>query len=91
VIRANGRFFSIKADSVTTAIDNVREDQVLGVTTKVERNGKSIRFGLGFERVLISFLSRHNLFIPLVKPISKFGALKTDVNISHGHARTIRR
>lgn len=74
VIRANGRFCSIKADSGKTAIDNVSADQVLGVTTKVERNGRSIRFGLGFERVLISFLTRQNLFIPLVKPISKFGA-----------------
>lgn len=91
VIRANGRFFSIKADSVKTAIDNVSADQVLGVTTKVERNGKSIRFGLGFERVLISFLTRHNLFVPLVKPISKFGALKKDINFSHGQTRTIRR
>lgn len=76
VIRSNGRSYSIKADGLKTAIDHVGTDQVLGVTTKVERNERNIRFGLGFERVLISFLTRHNLFVPLVKPMSTVEALK---------------
>ncbi len=67
IIIANGNFYSIKADNVKTAIDNVAANQVLGITSNVERYGKNNRFGLGFERVFISFLTRHNLFLPLVK------------------------
>lgn len=67
VIKANGNCFAIKADKVKTAIDNVTAKQIFGVTTNVVRHGESKRFGLGLEKIFISFLTRHNLFLPLVR------------------------
>ena len=53
--------------------DNSREPdgwipcvQILGRVTGVERRGQRVRFGLGFERIVIAHLSRGNWLAPLL-------------------------
>lgn len=39
---------------------------ILGRVTRVERNGRGVRLGLGWERLLIAYLCRYNLLQPLL-------------------------
>jgi hypothetical protein len=56
----------IGGDWVETGSDGlIPLENVLGRVTGVERAGKSIRFGLGPERILIAALSRLRLLMPL--------------------------
>mgnify|MGYP001324204043 CR=1 FL=1 len=63
------RIISKKDGSVLTKGDNshektdgwINEAQVLGCVTAIERNHRAVRFGLGFERLILAFLSKHRL------------------------------
>lgn len=66
------------ADSYLMKGDNAPEEAVLvpgadipGRVTQVEREGKKIFLGLGPERVLIAFLSRRGLLLPLVRLVRR--------------------
>lgn len=45
---------------------------IIGTVTRVERNGISVRFGLGPERSLVARLSRHGLLTGFIKPVRIF-------------------
>ena len=47
-------------------------ENILGYVTKVERNGKEVLFCLGPERLLIAFLSRRKILVPLWSMVRKF-------------------
>ena len=91
VIKSDGHCFSIKADRVKTAISDVAAELILGITDKVERDGRIVRFGLGFERIFISFLTRHNLFMPLIDTVSKIGSLNKRINFNHRKTQPVHR
>ena len=57
---ANG-FYLIKGDRVFNPDGLIPKENILGRVAKIERNNKNIYFGLGFERVIVAFLSRIRL------------------------------
>jgi len=64
VIERKENHYLIKGDNVATPDGLIPKTNVLGYVTKVDKDGKLIFFGLGFERVFIAFLSRKNLLRP---------------------------
>jgi hypothetical protein len=63
--------YEIRADSLAgpgdvEAVDIVPAADVLGTVSRVERNARRVRLGLGRERVLVAVLSRLGLLRPLV-------------------------
>lgn len=58
--------FLIQGDNAEETDGPVPAANVLGRVTRVERDGKPVRLGLGPERYLIAFLSRWSLFRPLL-------------------------
>ncbi len=62
IVKVNKESFTIKGDNILTIDGIISRDGILGVVTKVEREGKRIFLGLGADRVLIAFLSRKGLF-----------------------------
>ena len=68
VVGKQNRDFLIKGDNTPDADGFVPKENILGRVTKVERNGKRVFLGLGPERLLIAFLNRRNLLLPLLSP-----------------------
>lgn len=66
VVSKKRNYYLIKGDSVPKADALIPKENVLGVVTKLERNGKKILFGFGPERFLIALLSRLSLFYLLL-------------------------
>lgn len=56
--------YLIKGDNNPEPDGLIPKANILGYVTKVEKNGKLIRFGSGFERVFIAFMSQKNLLRP---------------------------
>jgi hypothetical protein len=61
VIKRAMNSYLVKGDSAQEAMGVVARADILGRVTKVERSGRTIRLGLGPERVLIALLSRKGL------------------------------
>ena len=78
--KASG-FYLIKGDKIFNPDGLIPKENILGCVGKIERNNKNVYFGLGFERVIVAFLSRirllnlvfyiWRLFIIPVRRISK--------------------
>jgi signal peptidase len=62
---------TIKGDNALSSDGAVPTENILGRITKIERDGKPIRLGLGPERVIIALLSRAGLLPILLYPIRK--------------------
>lgn len=67
----------IKGDNVPDEAILVPGADILGRITRVERYGKRISLGLGPERVLIAFLSRSGLLLPVLRLHWRIGHLIT--------------
>jgi len=61
----------LKGDNTVGDADVVNENDILGYVSKVERSGRKTHIGLGPGRILISFLSRRDLLIPVMLPFRK--------------------
>ena len=73
VIEVKANFFLTKGDNSYDKNDGwININQVLGCVTRIERDERDIRFGLGVERYLLAFLSRHNLLKRITSRISTF-------------------
>jgi hypothetical protein len=60
-------FYLIRADNSPEANDIVPKKNILGRVSKVERNGKKVLLGLGFEKFLIAFITqRRFLYVSLL-------------------------
>lgn len=66
VIRRKSDSYVMKGDNLPDADIPVKKIDILGYVMNVERNGKRVFVGLGFERLFIAFLSRKKLLIPLI-------------------------
>ncbi len=64
VARKRNRYL-IKGDSGPEPDCLIRKEEILGCVTSVERQNRTISFGLGIERIAIALLSRNGL-LPLV-------------------------
>jgi len=75
IIGRKSSTFLTKGDNSFQKTDGwIHKDQVLGCVTGIERNNNAIRFGLGKERYLLAFLSRHNLLKRITQRLSIFFA-----------------
>jgi signal peptidase len=64
--RAAGRLVA-RGDVAPSTDPPLRPDDVLGLVTRVERRGRSVRIGLGFERRALAWLSRLGLLRGLAR------------------------
>lgn len=68
VVGRKGDAYLIKGDASPEGDGLVPADNILALVTKVEREGQSVRLGIGPARLLIAFLTRSGLFLRLVIP-----------------------
>lgn len=68
VVRKKGDSYIMKGDNSLEGDGPVLAAKILGLVTRVDRDGKRITLGLGPERFLIALLARKNLFLPLFLP-----------------------
>jgi signal peptidase I len=68
VVRKKKHAFSIMGDYSNEPDSLVSNKNILGRVVKVERNGETISFGLGREKILIAFLTRNGLFLRFMLP-----------------------
>jgi phage repressor protein C with HTH and peptisase S24 domain len=77
VVAKRGRSFLLKGDNMSLADGLIPAANVLGYVARVERDGQGTRIGLGFERLLIAFLSRtmslFSLLAPMWRRVHPFG------------------
>lgn len=68
--------FLIKGDNTPGASDGIiPRNAVLGTVVKIERDGRSIHWGLGPERRLIALLSKYDVLTALTRTLRKWKAL----------------
>jgi len=67
VIGTKGKGYIIKGDSCFGADGLLGKDGIVGYVSSVEREGRRISFGLGWERVAIALLSRLGLLPALLR------------------------
>jgi phage repressor protein C with HTH and peptisase S24 domain len=58
----------IQGDSASEPDGVVSSSDILGRVARVERNGRSVRLGMGPERRLIAILTRNGLFLRFIIP-----------------------
>jgi signal peptidase I len=63
--------YLIKGDNTPEADGWIDRKRILGRVTRVERTGIVVHFGLGFERVVIAFLSYHKWLVPILTPMRR--------------------
>jgi hypothetical protein len=56
----------LRGDNAAESDGLVSGEEVLGRVTRVERHGRRVRLGLGWERLVIALLCRYNLLQPLL-------------------------
>lgn len=64
IIESKGDHYLIKGDNTPAPDGLIPKANILGYVTGVDKDGKLVRLGSGFERVFIAFLSRKNLLRP---------------------------
>lgn len=65
IIGQNKGYFILKGDRIAEIDGLIPRKNILGCVTRIERNNRDARLGLGAERLLIAFLSK-NGFLPFI-------------------------
>jgi len=68
VVARRGGDYGITGDAMLGAAEQVTEANILGLVTRVERNGKDVCFRLGPERHLVAFLRGRRLIWKMARP-----------------------
>ena len=71
VVEKRGDSFLIKGDNAPETDGLIREADILGRVTGVERGGKSVYLGLGPERFVIALLNRRGLLFSVLLPLGR--------------------
>ncbi len=71
IVRLKDSFYVTKGDNISETAEYVPRENILGLLTRVERTGKEVFLGLGPERLLIAYLGRRGLLLPLLLPVWK--------------------
>jgi hypothetical protein len=66
VVAVGQQAYLVKGDNTCEEDGWISPARILGRVTRVERDGRPVRLGLGAERVLIAFLSRRAWLEPLM-------------------------
>jgi signal peptidase I len=61
IIVKKGCSYLMKGDNISEADGFIQEADILGIVTRIERNGKKVFIGLGPERFFMAFLTRCNV------------------------------
>jgi signal peptidase I len=64
VVESKKNQYLIKGDNTSAPDGLVPKGNILGYVTKIDKDGKTVRFGSGPEKVFIAFVSRKNLLRP---------------------------
>ena len=72
--------YIVKGDNVFTIDGSIPINNILGYVSKVERNGKQVRLGLGRERFIIAALSRSNIICILLRCLEKIRSFYLGLN-----------
>ena len=67
LIEKRGDFLLFKGDLNSEPDGWITREELLGIVKRVERNGQKKYLGLGKERILIAWLTRKNVFFPLLE------------------------
>lgn len=70
VITVTNDGYIIKGDNINDVDGIFLRSEILGRVIQIERGGKTVKFGLGREKVLISILSKYHILKPLVKLVN---------------------
>lgn len=71
VVSRRGRVWRIRGDSNAAACDDlVPDENLLGRVTRIERQGRPVRMGLGPERRLIAWLSNAGIYGPATERLA---------------------
>jgi signal peptidase I len=68
VVGKIGGAYLIKGENSLEPDGLIERKHIIGIITRVERDGKKVFFGLGPERFLVALLTRTNL-LPILKPV----------------------
>jgi len=68
IVGKRGEMFLVKGDNLAGSDGLFHGSQMLGRITRVERNGRNMRIGLGAERRLIALFSRFHILPLLITP-----------------------
>lgn len=66
IIESKGDHYLIKGDNTPAPDGLIPKANILGYVASVDKDGKLIRFGSGFEKVFVALLSRKNLLRPIL-------------------------
>ncbi len=66
IISRKGDSYIIKGDNANESDGLLRKENILGLVTGIERDGRKVFICLGPERFLIAFLNRRGLLFPLL-------------------------
>lgn len=69
VVGKIGNACLVKGENALEPDGLIERSQMIGIITRVEREGKKVFFGLGPERSLIALLTRENLLLPVLRPV----------------------
>lgn len=61
----------LQGDNIPAADCYIATGEVLGRVTRVARQGRRVRLGLGSERAFIALLARHGLLLPVLKRVRR--------------------
>jgi signal peptidase I len=75
VIGMGQRSFYIKGDNLFFIDGSIPRENVIGVVVSVERKRARFASGLGYERIVIAFLSRIRIFPLILYPLRRLAAL----------------
>jgi hypothetical protein len=66
VIKRKAGHYLVKGDNTFKADGFISREEILGRIAKIERDGKTIHFGLGRERLIIAYISKLRFVFPLI-------------------------
>ena len=69
VIGRKGNYYHMQGDSVPMPDGIVPIDNIVGLVTKLERDGEKVSIGFGPERFLIAFLNRTGVLSNILRPV----------------------
>ena len=69
VLRGQGNAWQLCGDNVSKNDGWVADTNIIGCVKQMERNGRTLRIGLGPERILIAFLKRRNWLATVLSSI----------------------
>ena len=67
IVRLSDDVLITKGDNNRETDGSLPEESILGRIELVERRGKKLRLGLGFEKLIIAFLTGHGLWLPIFR------------------------